>query len=156
MDIQGFTQNMVNKKAADAQLLVDKEEELRNLDQKEKDIRAKYEKMMLDMKDHIKAVVMSQDKTQVELKAVKSDLRVERKKYDSFLARDADKLIWAQDLIRCRRLVQVSYENELSRVQANLEKQKAIELEEREAMEEARMELERLEALKVKKKASLQ
>ena len=126
-DIQSFTQSMVLSKAEDAQLLVDKEEELRSLDQKEKDIRAKYEKMMLDMKDHIKAVVLSQDKAQAELKCVKAELKVERKKYDAFLARDADKLMWAQDLIRCRRLVQVSYENELARVHANLEKQNAFE-----------------------------
>ena len=72
------------------------------------------------------------------------------------MARDADKLIWAQDLIRCRRLVQVSYENELARVQAKLEKQKNIELEEREAMEEARLEFARLEAVKYKKKATFQ
>ena len=85
---------------------------------------------------------------------MKAELKVERKKYDAFLARDADKLMWAQDLIRCRRLVQVSYENELARVQANLEKQKLIELEEREAMEEARLEFARLEAVKYKKKAT--
>ena len=60
-DIQSFTQSMVQNKAEDAQLLVDKEEELTSLDQKEKEMRAKYEKMMLDMKDHIKAVVLSQD-----------------------------------------------------------------------------------------------
>lgn len=60
-EIQSFTQSMVHDKAEDAQLLVDKEEELASLDQKEKDIRAKYEKMMVDMKDHIKAVVLSQD-----------------------------------------------------------------------------------------------
>ena len=60
-EIQSFTQSMVHDKAEDAQLLVDKEEELTSLDQKEKEMRAKYEKMMVDMKDHIKAVVLSQD-----------------------------------------------------------------------------------------------
>jgi hypothetical protein len=59
---------------------------------------------------------LGQGKAEAELKTVKSELKVERKKYDAFLQRDAEKLHWAHDLVRCRRLVQVSYENELKRV----------------------------------------
>ena len=60
---------------------------------------------------------MGQGKAEQELKSVKAELKVERKKYDAFLSRDAEKLVWAHDLVKCRRLVQISYENEMKRVQ---------------------------------------
>ena len=48
---------------------------------------------------------MGQGKAESDLKTVRGELKVERKKYDAFLQRDAEKLVWAHDLVRCRRLV---------------------------------------------------
>ena len=45
-----------------------KDEQIAQLDQDEKSVKAKYEKMILDLKDRIKVLKMGQEKTTNELK----------------------------------------------------------------------------------------
>ena len=92
-----------------------KDDQITQLDQEEKSVKAKYEKMILDLKDRIKVLKMGQDKTTNELKQTRQELNQENKKFDRYLERDKERLVYAQNMLKTRRLVHLSYANEIKR-----------------------------------------
>ena len=71
----------------------------------------------------------------------------ETRKYDRFLERDRERLVYAQNMLKTRRLVHLSYANEVKRRQekAALGGAKAEEVS--EAMALAQAELRRMEEM---------
>ena len=120
-------------------------------------MKQKYEKMMGDMQDRIKVLKLAQEKTSGELKQSRQELQAEKRKYDKFLERDRERLVYAQNMLKTRCLVHLSYENEVKRrrQKAALGGAKAEEVS--EAMKQAQAELRRMEEMANKasrKKAS--
>lgn len=102
--------------------------------------------MILDLKDRIKVVKMGQEKTTGELKQTRQELNQENKKYDRYLERDKERLIYAQNMLKTRRLVHLSYANEIKRRESKkVLGPKAEEVS--EAMALAQAELRRMEEL---------
>ena len=68
--------------------LKDRDDEIVQLDVQEKEMKAKYEKMIIDLQDRIKVIKMGQEKHTSELKSTKTELKQENKKFDRYLERD--------------------------------------------------------------------
>lgn len=113
-------------------------------------MKLKYEKMMGDLQDRVKVLKLAQDRTSGELKQSRTELAAEKRKYDRFLERDRERLVYAQNMLKTRRLVHLSYANEVKRRRdkAALGGAKAEEVS--EAMAQARAELRRMEELATK------
>ena len=107
------------KEMAD-RLMKQKESELEQLEKQEEEIKGNYLKMIEKIKDHTEAVLLGQQKAEEGIKEVRAEIKQERRKYEGFLVRDHEKLGYARDQLQTRRLVQLSYENELKRVQERL------------------------------------
>ena len=102
--------------------------------------------MIADLKDRIKVVKLGQEKTTAELKQTRLDLKEENKKYDRYLERDKERLVYANNMLKTRKLVHLSYANEIKRREDNkLFGPKAEEVS--EAMALAQAELKRMEQL---------
>lgn len=100
--------------------------------------------MILDLQDRIKVIKMGQDKTTSELKSTKQELKQENKKFDRYLERDKEKLVYAQNMLKTRKLVHLSYANEIKRRETKkLFGPKAEEVS--EAMALAQAELRRIQ-----------
>ena len=98
-----------------------KQQELEDLDQKQEQIKAAQLKMMKDLQDHIAVVKMGQADVEIEIKDADAAYKLERKKFEQFLVRDREKLGYAKEQVQTRRMVYMSYEKEMERVQAKLE-----------------------------------
>jgi hypothetical protein len=75
------------------------------LNEKEAEMKKKYEKMISDMQDRIKALKMGSDTVQTELKETKGELLIERRHYDKFLVRDRERLVHGKEVVRNRMIV---------------------------------------------------
>ena len=123
---------------------------LQALDEEERAMKAKYEKMLVDLKDRIKVVKLGQEKTHGELKQSKCELHSERRRYDKYLERDRERLGYAHNMLKARRLVHLSYANEMKRRHEKLGLGGAKAEEVSEAMAQAQAELRRMEALEAR------
>ena len=124
-----FLADLKSTKEEGNELLERRQRELEHLDAKQESIRLSQLKMLEDLKDHIRVVRMGQDKLHRQIKETKAEYKLERAKYEKFLVRDKEKLMYANDMLSTRRMVLKSYENERKRVIAQLEKDKKLEAE---------------------------
>jgi len=58
----------------------------------------------------------NQDQVIREMKDVSAEIKKERKKYDKFLARDIERVGYMTQNLNTKRLVQLSYTNEIARI----------------------------------------
>ena len=104
--------------------------------------------MMQTMKERIQVIKMGEEEIQVQIKDKRVELKKERQKYDRFMQRDRERLGYMNQMNNTKRLVQLSYVNEVNRQHVkiknkeNEENEKTRELEliyEEEQKEIARM-----------------
>ena len=139
------------KEMAD-RLIKQKEIELEELEKQEGEIKSNYLKMIEKIKDHTDAVLLGQQKAEEGIKEVRAEIKQERRKYEGFLVRDHEKLGYARDQLQTRRLVQLSYENELKRVQERLLVSQQREEEKAATLEREKAEQKKLEEVKEQKR----
>jgi hypothetical protein len=119
-------------------------------------LKKSHEKQLQDLSDRIAVLKLGQEKTSHEMKGVKSELKIERSKFDKFLVRDREKIGYAQDMMKMRKMVMISFQQEVERLVYVQSEKNKNEYELNEALELGKSEMKRIDTMnsKVKKKGN--
>lgn len=120
-------QRLLDKKKQVAEEFESKCLELEQLTLKQAAIGKDHETAIQTARERINIVKFNQQKAVQDLAKVKEEFRTERKKYDRFLSRDRERLMYINQYQNTKRLVNLSYVNELKRVKDQLARDSGLE-----------------------------